>query len=122
LLAELLGGRVYQQAGNYIVLSIQSLAAVYAFALLVNGKFITPKVEALHRLIVWLNASGKFPFIEALPIDNSSLQTNAWLTGLLDADSSFLITFLINTSGLAYGVDLTMRLSQRQEYHRSSFL
>jgi len=122
LLAKLLGGRVYQQTGQYIMLSIQSLAGVYAFAVLVNGKIRTPKVEGLHRLIAWLNASGKFPFIEALPIDNSPLNTNAWLAGLLDSDSSFLITFLLNISGQAYGVDLTMRLTQRQEYHRSSSL
>jgi LAGLIDADG endonuclease len=77
-------------------------------------------VEALHRLIIWLNQSGKFPFIEALPLDTSPLNTNAWLAGLLDADSNFLITFLLNTNGLAYDVDLTMRLSQRQEYHRPS--
>lgn len=90
--------------------------------MLVNGKFRTPKVEALHRLIHWLNQSGKFPLIEALPLDTSPLNTNAWLAGLLDADSNFLITFLLNTSGLAYDVDLTMRLSQRQEYHRPSIL
>lgn len=90
--------------------------------MLVNGKFRTPKVEALHRLINWFNQSGKFPFIEALPLDTSPLNTNAWLAGLLDADGNFLITFLLNTSGLAYDVDLTMRLSQRREYHRPSIL
>jgi hypothetical protein len=51
LLAKLLGGRISRQPGQWIVLSIQSLATIHAFALLVNGKFRTPKVEALHRLI-----------------------------------------------------------------------
>jgi len=121
-LNKVLGGRVLQQPGQWVVLAIQSLPAVYAFAVLVNGKFRTPKVEALHRLISWLNASGKFPLIEALPLDTSPINSNAWLAGFIEADGSFLITYLLNTSGLAYGVDLTMRLSQRQEYHRPSIL
>jgi hypothetical protein len=41
---------------------------------------------------------------------------------MLDADYNFLITFLLNTSGLVYDVNLTMRLTQRQKYHRLSIL
>ena len=122
LLAKLLNGRVNNTPGQYVVLSIQNLAGIYAFAVLVNGKFRTPKIEALHRLIEWLNKSSKFPPIKALGLDTSHLKDNAWLTGLLEADSNFLITYLLNSSRLAYNVRLTMRLSQKQEYIRNSEL
>lgn len=56
-LAKWLKGTVNKVAsqGSWYVLSIYNLSALYEFAQLVNGKFRTPKIEALHRLILWLN-------------------------------------------------------------------
>jgi hypothetical protein len=58
VLANKLKGTVNKAQGNYFVLSIYSLSALHAFAKLVNGKFRTPKIEALHR--TWLNYNRKF--------------------------------------------------------------
>jgi len=38
-----LHGRVNKTKGQYVVLSIQNLPAIYSFAVLVNGLFRTPK-------------------------------------------------------------------------------
>jgi hypothetical protein len=88
----------------------------------------TPKIEALQRLIDWLNAYSKnprsrssFPHIGFLPLDTSPLSSNAWLAGLIDADGSFSINYTINANALATAVKVYMRLSQRQEYnHRDT--
>ena len=48
------------------------------FVELVNGKFRTPKIEALHLLIYWLNANVPDRNIPKLPIDSSSLLSNNW--------------------------------------------
>jgi len=110
----LLHGRVNKTKGQYVVLSIQNLPAIYSFAVLVNGRrnLEPPKIEALHRLIDWLNNSGKFPHIQPLGLDKSPLKDNGWLTGLLEADSNFNISYLLNKKSIARDVDITMRLSQ----------
>ena len=55
---------------------------------LVNGKFRTPKILALYKAIdnlnKWRNAN-----IVKLPLDTSSLDTNAWLAGFIDTDGHF---------------------------------
>jgi len=84
------------------------------------GYLEPPKIEALHRLIDWLNNSGKFPPIQPLGLDKSSLKDNGGLTGLLEADSNFNISYLLNQKGIAIDVDITMRLSQQQNSQRDS--
>jgi len=85
---------------------------------MVNGKFRTPKIEALHRLITWLNNNGKFDLLELKGHDNSDLFTNSWLAGFSDCDSNFLITFNLNES-IAKNIQLTFRISQKQDYQRN---
>ena len=51
-------------------------------------------------------------------LDNSDLFTNSWLTGFSDCDSNFVITFKINES-IAKNIQLTFRISQKQEYQRN---
>jgi LAGLIDADG endonuclease len=118
-LAKLLGGYVNQGEGNYWVLSIQNLLGVHNIALLVNGKFRTPKINELHRLITWLNkygnGEGKLSFIEPLGLEVESLGSNAWLTGMLEADSNFMFSYTISKiSGKLIGLGVYMRLTQQK--------
>ena len=55
---------------------------------LING---TPKIEALHRAISWINEKDK-SFIPCLDVDSSSMDSNSWLAGFTDADGYFSIT------------------------------
>lgn len=49
----------------------------------------TPKINALYRMIYWLNAKGDN--ITKLPLDLSPIESNAWLSGFIDADGHFAI-------------------------------
>lgn len=118
-LAVLLEGKISKGQGDYVVISIYKLSALYSLCNLVNGRFRTPKLEALHRLINWLNAYGKFNSLELLPIDSSTLTSNYWLAGFSDSDSNFLITFT-KKADVAIDIQLTYRLSQRLYYPRGS--
>ena len=62
----------------------------------------TPKIEALHRMIDWLNArstSSKLPsknkpqWLTKLTLDTSLLGDNPWLTGFIEADGNFYSAF-----------------------------
>jgi hypothetical protein len=120
ILTKILKGTLNKASGNWYVLSIYKLSALHEFAQLVNGKFRTPKIEALYRLINWLNNYGKFEQINALSADKSNIISNSWLAGFSDCDSNFLISFSTSNLGIAKNIRLTYRLSQRQEYHRAS--
>ena len=50
---------VYPKNSKYLNLLIQDLNSIQNIAVLLNGKMRTPKIEALHRLIDWLNARLK---------------------------------------------------------------
>ena len=63
-LANELDGTINKASGDYYVLSVYKQSALHAICKLINGKFRTPKIEALHRLINWLNdkQKGLLPF------------------------------------------------------------
>lgn len=68
---------------------------------LVNGKFRTPKISALHRLILFLNSRFPNEIILPLPLDTSPLSENApsgGLAGFSDGDSSFQVRTTETTS------------------------
>lgn len=50
----------------------------------------TPKIHSLHKLIDFLNNSKK------KELDDSLIDSNAWLSGFIEADGSFQIRATIN--------------------------
>jgi len=56
---------------------------------LINGHMRTPKIEALHRVINWLNLKRNCS-IPLLGLDNTPLNNSSWLAGMLEQDGSFL--------------------------------
>lgn len=84
----------------------------------------TPKIEALYRLIDWLNAkSGTIienSKISKLGLDKSSLGDNPWLAGFLEADGNFYCSFELDSNGIAKTVKSYMRVSQKQLYKAGS--
>lgn len=84
------GTLVYAKNSKYLDLLFRDLGSLQKIAVLVNNKMRTPKIEALHRLIDWLNArlDGKSK-IPKLGLDHSSLANNPWLAGFIEADGNF---------------------------------
>lgn len=72
------GGQiVHPKDSNYIDLLFQDLNSIQSIAVLLNGNMRTPKIEALYRLIDWLNAKYKDkPEIVKLGLDPSELGSN----------------------------------------------
>lgn len=84
----------------------------------------TPKIEALHRLIDWLNnriAGTHIKFnLSKLGLDNSPLGTNPWLSGFIEADGNFYCNFDLNSGGVASTLKNYMRITQKQVYKVNS--
>nr|YP_010734769.1 hypothetical protein P8516_mgp12 [Diaporthe caulivora]WEH01742.1 hypothetical protein [Diaporthe caulivora] len=70
--------------------SITNADAVINLINMVNGKFRTPKIIALYKAIDNLNKWRNANLLK-LPLDNSSLDSNAWLAGFIDCDGHFSI-------------------------------
>jgi len=75
----------------------------------------TPKIESLHRIIKWCNNKWSLK-IPLLGINITPLQSNAWLSGILDADGSFYLNWLYDKSGFPTSLQYYVRISQREVY------
>ena len=80
----------------------------------------TPKIEALHRAIIWFNESYNCK-IECLDLDLSPIDSNAWLAGFSDGDGNFSINLIDRKKkGIITSkrVQTFFRIELRQNYHR----
>lgn len=88
---------------------------------LINGYFRTPKHEALVRLINFINIRYKDVNINIKELDNTPLNSNAWLAGFSDADSSFLIKFTNKQVQLGYVFDIQQSYQRKDETRSGSY-
>jgi len=80
----------------------------------------TPKIEALHRAINWFNTYDNLQ-LECLNLDNSPVNSNAWLAGFTDGDGNFSISLIDRKKkGIITSkrVQTFFRIELRQDYHR----
>lgn len=105
---------------TYLNLLIQDTKTLYSLAKIINGKMRTPKIEALHRLIDWLNNRPNKEVLPKLGLDSSSISSNSWLSGFIEADGHFYSNFTLNSKNIVNSVKYYMGISQRQIYHRIS--
>lgn len=130
---EVINGGTIQHLKNtdYLNLLFQDVNSIQKIAVLLNGNMRTPKIEALYRLIDWLNAkSNNNVKLSKLELDNSPLSSNAWLTGFIESDGNFYCGFDLNSAlsdseglggaGIAKNLKCYMRISQKNSYKLNS--
>lgn len=94
---------------NACVLIINNYDGILKLINIINGYMRTPKYIKLIELINYMNNKYNLN-INILSMDNSSLDSNAWLSGFIEADASFGIR---HTQGDKVIISKTfMRLSQ----------
>ena len=84
---------------------------------LINGHMRTPKIEALHRLINWINVKNN-ESIPLLGLDKIALHESSWLSGMLEADGSFYLNWKTGKNNLSIGIIYYLTISQKQTYNR----
>jgi hypothetical protein len=80
----------------------------------------TPKIEALHRAINWINEKDNLN-IPLLGLDLSLLESNSWLSGFSDADANFSITVYDrkkNKKVIRKNVQTFFRIEVQQSYKK----
>lgn len=90
LLNKLGKGSIVKRSGNSIELRFSSKKILCNIIELINGKFRTPKIDQLYKLIDWMNKQHSMD-IKKLPLNDSSILNDSWLSGFIDADGNFYI-------------------------------
>ena len=118
---ELKNGSLSKKKGvSAYILTINNYDGLLLVTSLINGNMRTPKIYALYNLIDWLNLKFEEKNITKKSLNNSSLDSNAWLSGFIEADGQFSVR---TTSGKKQTlpadprVECKFELSQRQNDH-----
>lgn len=114
-------GTVYNKnSAGYVLWQIQKTEDVIKIIKIINGYMRTPKIEALHRAINWFNDFDNCN-IDCLGLDQSSIDSNAWLAGFTDGDGNFSITLTDRKKKgkiTSKRIQTFFRLELRQTYPR----
>nr|YP_008854746.1 hypothetical protein Gasi_Mp36 [Ganoderma sinense]AHA41746.1 hypothetical protein Gasi_Mp36 [Ganoderma sinense] len=115
---ELKNGSLSKKKGvNAYILTINSYEGLLLVTSLINGNMRTPKIYALYNLIDWLNLKFEEINIPKKYLNNSQLDSNAWLSGFIEADGHFSVR--TTTTPKYSRVECKFELSQRQNDHNS---
>ena len=109
-------GEISKGNGNYVLLQIRRKEDLIKIVHMINGKMRTPKIEALGRLINWLNKKSE-KLLTLNNLDKRSIGSSGWLAGFSDADGKFNIT-IQEKRGRVVQIRGYYRLEIRQKYHR----
>ena len=90
LLSYLGKGSIVKRKSNSIELRFSSKKTLCKIIHFINGKFRTPKIEQLYKLIDWMNKNHSMD-IKKLPLNDSPILNDSWLSGFIDADGNFYI-------------------------------
>lgn len=116
---ELGHGSIAKRKGaKAYIYTINNKEGLLLLVSLINGKMRTPKIKALWTLIDWLNLKYNDINLEKNPLDTSSLATNPWLSGFIEADGSFSVR---STETAKYTkIECKFELCQRQIDHNGN--
>ena len=116
-------GKVYNKNNaGCVIWHLQKTEDVLKIINIINGYMRTPKIEALHRAINWFNEFDNCS-INCLGLDQSSIDSNAWLAGFADGDGNFSITLTNRKKRgqiTSKRLQAFFRLEIRQTYHRDA--
>lgn len=120
---------------GYVLWQIQDIISIFTIISIINGFMRTPKIEAVNRTIDWINnyiiqsetkiiqrstriILFRIKILSSKPLDNSPIESNAWLSGFTDADGNFSINIHKRTNKNSTRVQLYYRLEINQNYHK----
>lgn len=102
----------YKNSDNACVIVVSSVVGLKKIVSLINGKFRTPKIGQLKTLINLLNKNHNANIL-LLPLCDSSLLSDAWLSGFIDADGSFSVQYIKKENGKKRKISCRLRVEQR---------
>ncbi len=103
----------YKLQDNTCVLVVSSVIGLKKVVELLNGELRTPKIHQLHSLIDWLNKNHNAN-ISKLPLKDSPLSEDGWLSGFIDSDGSFSVQYTkLENGAKKRKISCRLRIEQR---------
>jgi len=103
----------YKTRDNACVLVVSPVIGLKKVVHLLNGELRTPKIHQLHNLIDWLNKNHNTNIIK-LPLKDSSLSGDSWLSGFIDSDGSFSVQHTkLENNAKKRKISCRLRIEQR---------
>lgn len=93
---------------NAYIYRISNMINLIKLVNIINGYMRTPKIYSLYKLIDYLNNRCQLT-ISKLPFDKSQLESNAWLSGFIDADGHFRVRTSDKSPRLACSFELVQK-------------
>jgi len=116
---EIKNGSLTRKKGiNAYVLTINNYNGLILLISMINGNMKTPKINSLYNLIDWLNFKFKEIYIYKKPLNENPLDSNAWLSGYIEAEGQFSVRTTISSKNPK--VECKFELSQRQIDHKGN--
>jgi len=106
------------KGSNAYVLTVNSNKGLILLINLINGKLRTPKIFAFNNLIDLLKYRNKDFNIDKKELDNSYLDSNAWLSGFIESDGHFSVRTSLNSRYTK--LECKLEISQRQNDHNGN--
>jgi hypothetical protein len=104
----------YKPKNNACVLVVSPVVGLKKIVNMINGELRTPKIHQLYKLIDWLNKNHKAN-ITKLPLKESSLSEDHWLSGFIDADGSFSVQHTkLENGAKKRKISCRLRIEQRK--------
>jgi hypothetical protein len=101
-----------KKGANAYIYTINNFEGWVLIANLMNGQMKTPKINALYKLIDFLNLHYGCHLVK-LPLNQHSLSSSAWFSGFIDADGHFSIR-TTNAGKYPARVECKFEIEQRQ--------
>ena len=108
-------GHIYKVKGkNAYTYRISNLVSLYRLINIINGYIRTPKIYKLNKLIDYLNNKGYD--INKYPLDLTPLNSNAWLSGFIDADGHFSVRVSTDKKNRLKRIACSLEITQSQKF------
>lgn len=106
-------GHIYKVKGqNAYTYRISNLVSLYRLINIINGYIRTPKIYKLNKLIDYLNNKGYD--INKYPLDLTPLNSNAWLSGFIEADGHFSVRVSTDKKNILKRIACSLEITQSQ--------
>lgn len=92
-------GGHFEEHENYVVWIITKKDQILAVCSDINGFFRTPKIHDFSKLIDFIKSQDPSISFEVLPLDESPIGSNAWLSGFFDADGNLTLNISERKNG-----------------------
>ena len=109
------GSLIRKRGLNAYIYYVNDKKGILNLINLLNGNMKTPKINSLYNLIDWLNNKNPHLNLIKLPLNNLSLNKDAWLSGFIESDGHFSVRTTI--LGKYPKIECKFELSQRQKDH-----